>query len=276
MRIDDLDTARTVPGASDHIIQTLARFGFEWDGEIVYQSRRGDLYREALDRLKARGAVYRCTCTRREIADSSIRRPGKELRYPGKCRAGIADGHPTPSWRARVSDGRIRFRDRILGPVEENLEQSVGDFIVLRADGVFGYQLAVVVDDAAQGISEVVRGADLLSSTFRQVHLQRQLGLPMPDYAHLPVITDRSGTKLSKQTRARPLDETDAAGELRAALGLLGQALPDRPLGPSELLDWAVERWDESTVPRARVSFRGGSQGWAFRNRPSCFSDRSR
>lgn len=224
VRIEDIDGPRTMPGAAEDILATLDRFGFRADEPPVWQSARVDLYRAALDRLLATGHVYPCGCTRKEIADSQLRAHQRNttLIYPGTCRDGL-HGKPARAWRLRVPDedppgtATIRFDDRWLGPQSQNLATEVGDFVLLRADGQWAYQLAVVVDDAAQGITHVVRGADLLDSTARQIWLQRCLGVPTPTYLHVPVVTNAEGEKLSKQTGAQALDPARPLDALVAA-----------------------------------------------------------
>ena len=252
LRIEDVDTPRTVPGAAEGIIATLARFGFEWDGEIVWQSRRNDAYRAALEQLKAAGHAFPCACTRREMADSALARDGSR-RYPGTCRNGLPPGRTARAWRVRA-EGVIGFDDAIQGWQQQDLALDAGDYVVLRADGLFAYQLAVVVDDAEAGVTDVVRGADLLDSTARQIHLQGLLGMPHPAYAHLPVATNAAGEKLSKQTLARAIDEHPPAAALCAALRFLGQAPPAglerAPL--AEVWHWAFRHWQLDAVPRRR------------------------
>jgi len=232
LRIEDLDPPREQPGAARSIVDTLAAFGFEHDGPIAYQSRRHALYQQAFDRLVAAGHVYPCACTRREIADSIVRqgqvlqRHG-ELVYPGTCRNGIAGGRAPRAWRVRVGDAVIDWQDRNGHHGHEALATEVGDFVLKRADGLWAYQLAVVVDDAQQGVTDVVRGADLLGSTSRQIFLQRLLGCPTPRYLHLPLVLDAHGEKLSKQTGAQALDARDAAGLLTRAARHLGLAVGD-------------------------------------------------
>jgi glutamyl-Q tRNA(Asp) synthetase len=253
VRIEDVDIPRTVPGAGAGILATLERCGFEWDGEVLWQSRRADAYAAALVRLQADGHVFPCACSRREMAevpDSAFARDGSR-RYPGTCRDGLPPGRAPRAWRVR-GEGVIRFDDLIQGAQEEDLARDVGDYVVSRADGQFAYQLAVVVDDDAQGVTHVVRGADLLGSTARQIHLLRLLGRPAPVYAHLPVATDAGGEKLSKQTLARAIDEIAPARALAAALGFLGQKPPAalaRAM-PSEVWAWALEHWRIADVPR--------------------------
>ncbi|NMG73589.1 tRNA glutamyl-Q(34) synthetase GluQRS [Aromatoleum diolicum] len=250
LRIEDVDAPRTVAGAAESILATLADFGFEWDGDIVWQSARGDAYIAAFEQLKAAGDVFPCCCTRREMADSALARDGSRI-YPGTCREGLPPGRSAHAWRVRAK-GLIRFEDRVQGWQEEELARDVGDYVVLRGDGQFAYQLAVVVDDAAAGISDIVRGADLLGSTGRQIHLQHLLHAPTPTYAHLPVVVNAAGEKLSKQTLAAPIDTLPPAAALRAALVFLGQSPPaelvNAPL--TELWRWAHTHWSIADVPR--------------------------
>lgn len=247
LRIEDLDTPRCVPGAADSILQTLAQCGLHWDGPVEYQSRRLPLYREAFDSLLGRNLAYPCACSRKEIADSApARRPSGETPYPGTCRAGLPPGRAPRSWRFRVPAGWFSFHDRLQGPQSENVGHETGDFVLLRAGGVFAYQLAVVVDDAAQLITDVVRGADLLASTPRQLALQQALGLPQPRYLHIPVAAHPGGEKLSKQTLAAPAGPQD----LPAVLRFLGLD-PPPALEPPALLRWAAARWDPARLPRA-------------------------
>lgn len=249
VRIEDLDGPRTVAGAIGGILRTLERFGFEWDGEVVYQSRRTDLYREAFEQLRRDGLVYPCGCTRREIADSQPgAAPGSERPYPGTCRAGLGPGRSARAHRARVGGAVIEFTDLIQGPQHQDLESESGDFVLLRADGLWAYQLAVVVDDALQGVNTVVRGSDLLTSTPRQIWLQRRLALAEPVYAHVPVVAGADGLKLSKQTGARELDETNPARSIWLCLEQLRQNPPEGLTAP-ELLRWARLNWRHDAVP---------------------------
>lgn len=254
LRIEDVDTPRTVPGAAEGILRTLARFGFEWDGPVVWQSARTEAYAAALARLDAAGWIFGCACTRKEMADSALARDGTR-RYPGTCRAGLPPGRAARAWRLRVAPGLIAFDDAVQGRVEEDVAADVGDFVLRRADGLFAYQLAVVVDDAEAGVTEVVRGADLLDSTPRQILLQRLLGYPTPRYAHLPVASNAAGEKLSKQTLARAVDGADPARVLADALDFLGQAPPAElaEAGLATLWQWAIDHWSMARVPRSRV-----------------------
>jgi glutamyl-Q tRNA(Asp) synthetase len=253
VRMEDLDRQRESEGAADAILRTLEAYGFEWDEEVVRQSSRDAIYGAALDRLRSDGAVFPCACTRREISDSNLGGTDEPI-YPGTCRNGLPPGRPTRSIRVRVDDAPITFEDRLQGRTEQNLAREVGDFVVRRADGLFAYQLAVVVDDFEQGISDVVRGADLLASTPRQILLQRRLGYPTPRYVHLPVAVNAKGEKLSKQTLAAPLALNDAPSQLCKALRFLGQE-PPRDLdsaGISDLWSWAIGAWTVEKVPRRR------------------------
>lgn len=253
VRIEDVDVPRVVPGVADQILRALEACGLEWDGAIVRQSLRADAYHTAVHALKQRGMIYPCACSRREIADSAV--AGIEgLVYPGTCRAAVPADKKPRALRVRTVGAPIRFTDALQGTLSQNVEAAVGDFVLYRADGVYAYQLAVVVDDAEQGITDVVRGADLLDSTPRQIHIQRLLGLPQPRYLHLPIAVNPSGEKLSKQTQAAPIDCSRPAQELTTALRFLGHEPPDRLAGGhvSDVLQWAMENWRIERVPRAR------------------------
>lgn len=243
LRIEDLDPPREVAGAAAVQLQALTRFGLQHDGEVVNQSQRGQLYREALDRLIAAGLAFECHCSRTELAAAGgIHR---------RCVA--ASRRPDPAIRLRVADDcEIGFDDLVHGWVNQRVDCDVGDFVLLRADGLWAYQLAVVVDDAAQAITDVVRGADLLDSTPRQILLQRALGLPTPKYAHLPLLLDTEGRKLSKSDAASPVDAGDPLPTLHALWRCLGQApLVDASLRtPSEFLDVAVHTFQPDQIPR--------------------------
>ena len=261
VRIEDVDAPRTVPGAADGILRTLEGLGFEWDGEVVVQSRRLDLYHAELVRLQLAGDVYPCACSRSEIAAKTSRTSvDGGLLYPGTCRAGLAEGKAARAWRLRVPDQTLQFQDRVQGASQQNLEREVGDFVLLRADGQYAYQLAVVVDDALQGVNAVVRGVDLLDSTVRQMWLQTCLGLATPAYAHLPVVVNAAGEKLSKQTRAAAVDPAGGVALLSQALKFLGQEAPPAPASLSLQEFWrsAVTAWDIARVPAVRAVFPGG------------------
>ena len=241
VRIEDLDRPRCMPGADQAILQSLSRLGLEWDGEVIYQSQRLPVYRAALDRLGQ--ITYWCGCTRREIADSSLglAADGAHI-YPGTCRSSAP--RSARALRVRTTREPIRFVDRVQGAHEQVLERDIGDFVLYRADGLFAYQLAVVIDDGEQGITDVVRGADLLDSTPRQIYLQQLLGLRTPRYLHVPVALDPTGDKLSKQTGAQPLEASPVA--LRQALAFLGQP-------PAASLPEAVANWNPALIARRRA-----------------------
>jgi len=253
VRIDDLDPPRVAPGAIDAILRALEVYGLVWDGAVQYQRQRSEAYAAALAELQRLGLVYACACSRREIADSSIGRPGAPV-YPGTCRAGLAPGKAARALRVDTRGASMGFEDRLQGTVMQDLEREAGDFIVQRADGLFAYQLAAVVDDTELGITDIVRGADLLDSTLRQVYLQRLLELPMPRYLHLPVAVNALGEKLSKQTLAPPLDIAHPQPALVQALGFLNHSPPEALRGAKtqEILAWAVQNWSIARLPPVR------------------------
>jgi len=244
VRVEDLDPPREVAGADLDILATLAACGMTSDEPIVYQSRRASLYAEALARLEARDAVYPCWCSRSDLE------PFGGI-HPATCVA-LRDASREPAWRVRAPAHTIAFDDAIQGRVAQDLARDVGDFVVRRADGWFAYQLAVVVDDAAQGITDIVRGADLLDSTPRQVLLQRALGLPTPRYAHLPLVVDARGHKLSKSLSALPIDRADPLPALRAAWQALGQPAEviNRSSSVAKLLAAAAAAFAPDRIPR--------------------------
>jgi glutamyl-Q tRNA(Asp) synthetase len=246
VRMEDLDQPRVVPGAADAILRQLEAFGLAWDGTVEYQSARLDLYRNALGRLERN--TYPCACTRRELEDSALAIDGSRI-YPGTCRDGLPPGKSARALRLRTDAEPVRFADRVQGEIAQSIATEVGDFVLRRADGFYAYQLAVVVDDAAQGISDVVRGADLLDSTARQIALQRLLGYATPRYLHTPVATDGAGGKLSKQTHAADARLDD----LRCALDFLGMRAPGG-LAREKLLEWAIGQWDPARVPKVRAA----------------------
>lgn len=253
VRMEDLDPPREQPGAASLILRTLEACGMAWDGNIMYQSQRGEAYRAALARLEAQGLVYVCGCSRREIADSGLG-PDGALIYPGTCRLGLAPGKTPRATRIRVGNTVIEFEDAVQGEIRQDLAAEVGDFVLQRADGLFAYQLALVVDDAEQGITDVVRGADLLASTPRQIYLQRRLGLSTPRYLHLPAAVNATGEKLSKQTLAAPVDARDPVPVLAQVMDFLGQAPPAhlRRATLAEFWGWALTHWDAQHIPRQR------------------------
>jgi len=245
VRMEDLDAPRCVPGAADDILRTLAAFGLHFDEPVIYQSQRTAAYEQALHKLQASGAAYPCCCTRKEISDSAVHGIEGPV-YPGTCRSGIPAGRDGRAWRVRTDDKAIGFDDALQGRLSQNLESEIGDFVVKRADGLFAYQLAVVVDDAWQNITHVVRGADLLTSTPRQIHLQRLLSLPTPQYMHLPIALNAAGEKLSKQTLAAAVDTAQPAAALLQVLNFLQQRPPAEAAGGDVgmVLDWAIRHWN--------------------------------
>lgn len=248
VRMEDLDPPREQANAADTILRTLEAFALHWDGPVLYQHTRLDAYRVAMSRLLESMAAFPCACTRSEIADSGLTGLEGPV-YLGTCRAGLA-GRPARAIRVRVNETPVRFEDRLQGPCSQNLQAEIGDFVIRRADGLFAYQLAVTVDDAFQDITHVVRGADLLFSTPRQLHLQRLLHLPTPIYMHVPVALSPAGEKLGKQTGARPLDVRASGATLFQALTFLRQAPPADLQGasPRELLDWALPHWQAARM----------------------------
>lgn len=267
LRIEDIDPPRVVAGAADAILRALEAHGLEWDGPVVHQSRHFEAYRAALDELARKGLLYGCACSRKAVA-ASARHGVDGPVYPGTCRArGLRGG---VAWRLRVDEARVAFDDRALGHVACDIARECGDFVLRRADGVFAYQLAVVVDDAAQGITDVVRGADLLVSTPRQIVVQRALGLPTPSYLHLPVALDAAGAKLSKQTLAAPLDDAKPLAALRAAARFLGLGDIEAD-SPAAFLKHAAARWRPEGPTPALLGKRlptaaSGAQRGASRN----------
>jgi len=248
VRIEDIDPPREVAGASESILRTLESYGFEWDASVDYQRHRLERYHVALEELKKRDLLYPCACSRKEMAkyDSPV--------YPGTCRTGLPEGRSARAWRIRA-ESHMTLHDAIQGSIEYDLPSQAGDFVLLRADGLIAYQLAVGLDDAEQGMTEVVRGADLLDSTPRQLYLQHVLGLPSPRYAHHPVVVNAAGEKLSKQTHAPSLDDRHPVPSLWDALTFLGQA-PEvalRNASLTEIWDWAITHWGMDRIQRSRT-----------------------
>ena len=248
LRMEDLDQPRVIPGAGDAILRQLEALGLEWDGPVAYQSARLELYVEALRKLE--GHTYPCACSRKELEDSALAIDGSRI-YPGTCRNGPPEGKAPRAIRLHTGEEPIRFTDKVQGTIEQSVEREVGDFVLRRADGVFSYQLAVVVDDAAQGVTDVVRGSDLLDSTPRQIHLQRLLGVATPRYLHVPVATNAAGEKLSKQTYAADARREDLSKGLR----FLGMNLPEEVsrISSKEMLEWASTHWDAGRIPKCRT-----------------------
>ena len=257
LRIEDLDKPRVVADSAYTILQQLAAFGFEWDEQVSYQSQRTQYYVDALEQLQNLQLIYPCTCTRKEIADSSAHLGIDGLIYPQTCLKKLIKAQLSAALRLKVKPHQIQFNDAIQGIVQQNLSQAVGDFVIKRADGLFTYQLAVVVDDAMQGVTHVVRGADLLNSTPRQIYVQQQLGLPSLQYAHIPIARNSSGEKLSKQTLAQAIDIKQGNLQIRQALEFLGQQ-PTTDLQSAclpELWRWAIQHWNIQAVPTQVSTF---------------------
>jgi len=247
LRMEDLDPPREVPGAQSAILKTLESYGLQWDGELVRQSNRHAEYAALVDTLLARGLAYACICSRKQLE-------GYQGIYPGFCREA---GHPraNAAIRLRVPEQSYGFTDRVQGPYSQHLGREVGDFVIQRRDGFYAYQLGVVIDDAWQGVTDIVRGADLLDSTPRQLYLQQLLGLPQPRYLHVPLIIQPDGHKLGKSYRSPPLPADQATPLLIRALRTLGQPVPQGASygQPQELLHWASQHWDAERIPRTRT-----------------------
>ena len=245
IRIDDADQPRVVAGAADAILRDLERLGLHWDGPVLYETQCLESYHGALDTLSGAGETFPCACSRSDLVSGV---------YPGTCRNGLPPGKPPRSVRLRTPSEPVAFNDAVQGPFTQNIQEEVGDFVILRADGIHAYHLTVVVDDALQGITEVVRGSDLLDSTARQIVLQRALGVPTPGYVHLPIATNTLGQKLSKQTGARPIAAEPPASLLHRGLAFLGHKPPPdlSGAGAEALLTWAMAHWRLERVPRTR------------------------
>lgn len=252
MRIEDLDAPRVAAGAADDILRTLEACGMEWDGPVLYQSRRTDRYQAALDRLQQSGLLFACGCSRKEVLASAPHVGEEGPVYAGVCRSGLPQGRRPRSMRIRVPGEQVCFVDGVFGAREQWLESVVGDFVLRRADGLFAYQLAVVVDDAESGVNQVVRGADLLTSTPRQIFLQSCLGYSHPEYIHLPLALASDGEKISKRHGAAAIAAAEGrAPDLWRALRFLGQAVPDclKKASASEIVAWGVEHFALQRVP---------------------------
>ncbi len=252
LRMEDLDKPREVKGAAANILSTLEAYGFEWDDTVIYQSQRNDTYESTLAKLKVMQCVYPCTCTRKEIADSSEQTGIEGVIYPKTClHQAIKEHHPI-AWRIKTPDKSIHFNDAVYGNIKQNLCNEIGDFVLKRADGQFAYQLAVVVDDAEQGVTNVVRGADLLNSTTRQIFIQQLLGFTQPTYMHIPIVTNELGQKLSKQTLAAPIEISEANTTLWQALAFLNQNPPESLKHETidQLWKWAIPHWQTKRIHR--------------------------
>jgi glutamyl-Q tRNA(Asp) synthetase len=244
LRIEDLDRPREVSGSALRIVRTLERFGFEWDGPIIRQSERSELYTAALRKLADAGLTFACSCSRSQLED--------ELVYPGNCRDHAPAQGLNTAVRVRTEAGHIAFQDRIQGIYRQDVAAAVGDFVLKRRDQIIAYVLSVVVDDAAQGVTHIVRGADLLDNTPRQLYLQRLLGLPEPNYAHVPVLTEADDAKLAKSRRSVQVGEDPPLPQLFSVFSLLGLTPPAAPGAASiqEAWAWATAEWSIERVPR--------------------------
>lgn len=254
VRIENLDKPREIPAASHEIFRALEILGMEWDHEVIYQDQRIDSYENILTILNKRGLTYSCTCTRKEIADSSITGISGQI-YAGTCRNNVQNKDRPGAVRIKTDNNIIEFEDSLHGLISQRLESETGDFILRRSDGIYAYQLAVVADDATQGITNVVRGADLLDSTPRQIYLQKLLGYSTPTYMHLPVAVNNQGEKLSKQTKAALLDISNPVKQLVEAVNFLGQESPIELLGSnvSSFWKWAIENWHPEKIHKKRT-----------------------
>lgn len=255
LRIEDLDPPREIAGAADNILRTLEQYGLHWDGEVSFQSQRSEIYLAALEELTQQGYVYPCGCSRKQIQDSAITGQYGPI-YQGCCRQGLAKEMQPRALRVLTHDSPIKFIDALRGSFEQRLESEIGDFVVRRADKLFAYQLAVVVDDAAQNITEVVRGADLLDNTPRQIHLQQLFGWPTPNYMHLPVALNHDGQKLSKQTGAAGVMELRPQAVLFDVLRFLNQK-PAEEIIDCDLdsfWQWAILHWQPDLIPAKDLS----------------------
>ncbi|MCW8910814.1 MAG: tRNA glutamyl-Q(34) synthetase GluQRS [Gammaproteobacteria bacterium] len=250
VRIEDVDETRTVPGSADDILRTLDNYGFEWDDEVLYQTHRKPAYEEALQQLLSSDLIYRCICSRKDLQEQA-KQGELGFIYPGFCASKHYPENTQSALRIRTQDQLIEFEDQIMGLYGQNLKQQLGDFIVRRRDGLFAYQLAVVVDDECQQITEIIRGSDLLDSTPRQIYLQQQLNFSTPAYAHLPIAINQQGDKLSKQTGALAIHANTSVTSLVRAMDFLGQC-PESGLKKASLStfwQWAMEYWDIGMVP---------------------------
>ena len=247
LRVEDIDPPREVAGSSSRIIRDLLKLGMQPDGPVMYQSTRFEAYQNAVDRLLARGLAYPCACSRKDLPASGI--------YPGTCRNGIAEGKLARSIRFKADESCV-FTDSLQGTITDSPADICGDFVIRRADGLFAYQLVVVVDDGFQGITQVVRGADLLDSTSRQICLQKALGLVTPDYMHLPVVLSEDGQKLSKRVQTDPIKHQEPIFAVAEALRFLGQS-PPQGMSLITLWNWALEHWNSDLIPHCKAILPG-------------------
>jgi glutamyl-Q tRNA(Asp) synthetase len=243
LRIEDIDPPREIAGSAKRIIEDLHKLGMSADGPILFQSNRQEAYQAAVSRLVDADLAYPCGCSRKDIPASGI--------YPGTCKNGLAEGKTPRAIRFRVPETKVEFTDRLQGRICESLSRSCGDFIIQRADGLIAYQLAVVIDDHHQAVTQVVRGADLLGSTNRQICLQKALSLNTPEYMHLPVVLSKDGKKLSKRSQADPLTQREPVVSIYKALHFLGQT-PPQGLTLEQLWEWSFKHWDIKLIPHSK------------------------
>ena len=247
VRIDDIDTPRCKPGAATEILRTLEWFGLYWDGPVLYQQQNLEAYQWALDRLIAQGWIYPCTCSRKQLAPFG-------QRYPGLCRNNPLKSNKPHAFRVKTAADPIRFYDGLQGNFTHNLNQTCGDFIIRRRDKIFAYQLTVVIDDHLLGVTEVLRGCDLLDSTPRQIYLHQLLQLQIPSYCHIPILTDSRGLKLSKQTQAPAVDPKNPGPTLHRLLQWLGQNPPEaiKNWPATEIIAYAITHWNPTKMPKTQ------------------------
>jgi len=249
LRIENVDTTREVKGAAQGMIECLEAYGFEWDGDILFQNQRSAIYQDYLDKLIDLGLAYPCQCTRKAIADMNPDIGLEGYLYPGTCRHNKPAHGDSHAWRMPVGDQTVAFHDRTVGLMTHNMARDIGDFILKRADGIYSYHLAVAADDALQGVTHIVRGEDLLHSTSRQLLIQQALDLPTPRYKHIPVVKNDDGEKLSKQTLATAIDPSDAVTNLYQAFDFLHLNPAPALLKASlpEVWQWGIHHWPTDT-----------------------------
>lgn len=257
IRIDDLDPPRVVKGAADTILKCLEIYGLNWDGPVLYQSSRHDAYQAALDELNKIGMIYPCACSRKDIKDTLAANRKTSLVYPGTCRNGLKQGQQAETWRVKTDNSVIEFEDLFLGTSSQHVQKKVGDFLVKRVGDYYAYHLAVVVDDAYQGYTEIIRGYDLLESAHRQIFLQKLLNIIPPAYGHLPLVLNDQGKKMSKQNLTeKSIINSDPVPTLCAALRVLGQPLPEGILESDidSFWEWAIKNWRVEAVPAGKAA----------------------
>lgn len=255
LRMDDIDHQRNVAGSANSILYNLDRLGLHWDDEVLYQSQRDKYYQAALEQLIVKSHVFPCSCSRKEIQQLTLK-DGNTSIYPGTCRNKLIDQQQTYAWRLYTQGHKIAFHDRLYGYHLRDIEQTTGDFVIFRSDGISSYQLATVVDDAAQSITHVVRGFDLIDSTPKQILLQQVLSLNTPEYLHLPLATTQEGEKLSKRHQSKAIAQQKPTELILNALRFLNQH-PEKQLADAsieDILDWAITHWDIKQLSQHKTS----------------------